>query len=141
MNEFPTQIGWQQRFENFQNALQHIDTPLRARSVNQMSELEQYGIIQLFEVCVELGWKVMKDYLEFIGIHVTPVGPKTVIKQAFASEIIANGQAWIDMIEDRNKMSHEYAERYFKQTLNNIENRYLTEWKALETYLSIKRNI
>ena len=66
------------------------------------------GVIQRFEFTYELAWKLAKSFLNYNGIEAN--NPRSVIKEAFSEGMIANGQGWIDMLEDRNKTSHVYDE-------------------------------
>ena len=52
-------------------------------------------------------------------------GPKPVIKQAFSDEIITDGQAWIDMLNDRNKSTHLYDETSARAIFDKIQIEYL----------------
>ena len=61
-------------------------------------------------------------------------GPKPVIKKAFEDEIIKDGQAWIDMLNDRNNSTHLYDESVAQDIFNNIQKNYL----KLLTDLKIK---
>lgn len=136
--QFPTQIRWKQRFENFDKSFKWLDEPFKQKSLSEFSVLEQQGIIQRFEICYELAWKTMKDYLEHNGIVFEQTTPRYVIKQAFASGLVKNGQAWIDMMEIRNTLSHTYDETRFEQSLSVINNKYLSVIKELHGYLSGK---
>lgn len=98
-------IRWRQRFDNFEKAYQLLENHVH---IDNLSELERAGIIQFFEMAFELAWKVMKDYLEAQGFQ--PKSPRETIKQAFQSEILENGQTWLDALEDRNLTVHTYDE-------------------------------
>ena len=63
MDEFKD-IRWKQRFENFDKAYKLLE---KYSTKKKLSELEQAGIIQFFEMTFELGWKVLKDRLESDG--------------------------------------------------------------------------
>lgn len=67
----------------------------------------------------------MKDFLEDSGILIVPVTPKAVIKEAFAAKVIDDGQGWIDMMLERNLLSHTYDEQRFRTALVNIRKRYM----------------
>ena len=118
-------IRWQQRFQNFDKAFILLRSALQDRALNQLSDLEQEGVIQRFEYSYELAWKTMKDYLEAEGLTITPVTPRNVIKEAFAAGIIKDGQVWIDMMLHRNILSHTYDFSKFRTVLEALNNRYL----------------
>jgi nucleotidyltransferase substrate binding protein (TIGR01987 family) len=102
-------IRWKQRFENFNSALQFLGKSLEATQKEPKNELYRIALIGSFQFCFELGWKTLKDYLSYSGISVSL--PREVIKQAFHHQLIANGELWMDMLEDRNLMAHVYDEK------------------------------
>ena len=114
-------IRWKQRFENFEKAYRLLKEGLDLK-IENLSNLEKEGVIQRFEYTFELGWKTLKDYLEYQGIKVSMT--RDTIKEAFAAKIIDNGQAWIDMLEDRNLTSHTYDETKTNEILEKINNFY-----------------
>ena len=116
-------IRWKQRFENFEKALMLLREALA--DVLSLSELEKEGTIQRFEFTFELAWKTLKDYLVEQGVVLDEVTPISVIKQAFAANIIRDGQLWIDMLRCRNLMSHTYDEAVFEQAIREMSARYL----------------
>ena len=83
------------------------------------------ALIQSFEVCFELAWKVLKDYIETKGINVDY--PKDVIKESFNKNTIKNGQEWFDMLETRNSTSHEYNMEKVHSMLEKISTEYYDE--------------
>jgi nucleotidyltransferase substrate binding protein (TIGR01987 family) len=87
-------VRWQQRFTNYTKAFNLLQT-----AVNQETPdlLQLAGIVQTFEFTFELGWKTIKDYLASEGIDTTT--PREVIKQAFAYNIIGDGEVWLDALE------------------------------------------
>ena len=84
----------------------------------------------------ELSWKTMKDYLSHNGIDVSL--PREVIKQAFAYNIISDGQAWIDMLEERNLMAHTYNEARAQKAVEHICQRYSLALHNLQLYLQAR---
>ena len=112
MTEYLNDIRWKQRFQNFERSYQLLEDTLR---IEKPSEAERAGLIQFFEMTFELGWKLMKDYLEEQGFAIN--SPKEAIKQAFQSGLIADGHGWIDALNDRNLTTHTYQE----ETAINVE--------------------
>ncbi len=99
-------IRWRQRQQNFNKALAHLE---QALDISDPDVTQRAGIIQFFEMTFELAWKMLKDYLEEQGF-VQLNSPRTVLKQAFESELISDGHEWLQILRDRNLMSHTYDE-------------------------------
>ena len=59
------------------------------------------------------------------GIVFNTVTPRSVIRQAFQSGIIGDGETWLDMLTDRNLSSHTYDAARVEAVLKNIHDRYL----------------
>jgi nucleotidyltransferase substrate binding protein (TIGR01987 family) len=127
-------IRWQQRLQNYSRALSLLQAALQ-RGPDALNDLEKEGTIQRFEYTVELAWKSLKDYLEFSGIELTSVTPKSVVKAAFAARILSDGQLWIDMIDHRNLLSHKYDQALISRGLDEIQSRYLPALADLQQYL------
>ena len=126
-------IRWKQRFENFERAFLLLQEAFR-KDPSEMSDLEKEGAIQRFE----LAWKTLKDYLVYNGVVFDPITPRSVIKQAFTARIIKDGQTWIDMLEQRNVMSHTYDKESFEVVFDNISRHYLAALEQAFTWLKEK---
>jgi nucleotidyltransferase substrate binding protein (TIGR01987 family) len=127
-------IRWRQRFENYSRAVGLLRSALE-HGPDSLNDLEKEGTVQRFEHTVELAWKVLKDFLEFSGIQLSSVTPKSVVKVAFASRLIADGQLWIDMLDQRSALSHKYDPTLLGPGLGAIQARYLPALEALHRYL------
>lgn len=127
-------IRWRQRFENFERAFRLLQEAFE-KDPSQMSDLEKEGVVQRFEYTFELAWKTLKDYLVYHGVTFDQITPRSVIKQAFAAGIIADGQTWIDMLEQRNLMSHTYDNAIFETVFRNISDRYVVAIQQVFTWL------
>ena len=127
-------IRWKQRFSNFRKALQTLADAALLAETRSLSKLEQQGLIQGFEFTHELAWNVLKDYLEeqgFVGI----IGSKNATRQAFKNGLIADGEAWMDMIKARNLTSHTYNTELAEGIANDILQRFYPAFAALaETF-------
>lgn len=108
-------IRWKQRFNNYEKSYQSLE-----KYADQITytELEQAGLIQMFEVCFELAWKVMKDYLEAEGFKVD--SPRETIKKGFELQLIDDGEAWIEALNSRNMTVHTYDEEKAREMVEYI---------------------
>jgi nucleotidyltransferase substrate binding protein (TIGR01987 family) len=100
-------IRWIQRFQNFKRAFQQLSAAVELAQERNLSDLEQQGLIQVFEFTHELAWNTLKDFLEYRG-NAKIFGSKDATRAAFAAGLIADGSAWMDMIKSRNKSTHTY---------------------------------
>ena len=125
---------WKQRFKNFEKAILLLQA---AVSQNELSILEQAGVIQTYEITFELAWKTLKDFLE--SKEVIAQFPRDVIKEAFKNKIIKAGEIWLDMLEKRNLMSHTYDETNTAMALELIVNSYYDELNDL--YLTLNKMV
>lgn len=116
-------IRWKQRFDNYTRALQTLTEAIELAHERPLSKLEKQGLIQSFEFTHELGWKVLKDYLEDRGVSGL-IGSKDATRSAFQNGLIEDGQAWMDMIKARNLTSHTYNQ----EVAENIEQDTLTRF-------------
>ncbi|MYI07222.1 MAG: nucleotidyltransferase [Gemmatimonadetes bacterium] len=126
---------WRYRFRNFSRAYSRLQEAAEANPA-ELSDLEREGLVQRFEYTFALAWKTMKDRLEHDGMRVEPrPTPRNVIRTAFETGMIGDGQAWIDMLTDRNAMSHEYDAEAFEAVADKVHQRYLglfgELWKLL----------
>ena len=101
-----------------------------------LNELEQEGVIQRFEYTFELAWNTLKDRLEHDGIVLSPVTPRTVIRRALQAKLISEGERWIDMLGDRNRMSHTYDSDTVAAIIKEIEETSLDRLNELHGRLS-----
>jgi nucleotidyltransferase substrate binding protein (TIGR01987 family) len=84
-----------------------------------VSDLEKDGVIQRFEYSFELLWKTLKIFLFDQGIICK--SPKDCLKSAFKFGLIENDEAFLNMLEDRNIMSHLYSREDSVLIFENIK--------------------
>jgi len=116
-------IRWKRRFYNFQRALFTLDQAVALSRERPLTELEQQGLIQGFEFTHELAWNVLKDFLEEKGITGL-IGSRDATRLAFRNGLIEDGEAWMDMIGDRNMSSHTYNQDVAARIAANILQRF-----------------
>jgi nucleotidyltransferase substrate binding protein (TIGR01987 family) len=104
-----------------------------------LSKLEKQGLIQGFEFTHELGWNVLKDYLESKG-YTGLIGSRDATRTAFKNELITDGDAWMDMIKARNQSSHTYNLDVAESIAQDILQRFYPAFVALVTTFSQLKN-
>ncbi len=117
-------IRWIQRFDHYTKALNQL---LKANDLYQqrpLSDLEAQGFIQAFEFTHELAWNVLNDYIEYTGGQIL-IGSKDTTREAFQKNLISDGDAWMEMIKNRNLTSHTYNEDISKLIISNIVKLYV----------------
>ena len=114
-----------ERIENFNKAFKLFVLTCSTFRQDETSDVNKLALMQSFEIIIELGWKVLKDYLETKGIRA--LTPNDVIKEAFSAEIISDGQIWLSMNKDRNTSSHEYNMNKVDEILVKISTIYYEE--------------
>lgn len=122
-------VRWKQRLQSYSRAVSLLEDAL-SRGPDVLNTLEKEGTVQRFEFTLELGWNLLKDYLQASGIDLASVTPRSVIKAAFAARLIANGQTWIDMLQWRNALSHRYDETLLESGIAKIFREFLPVFVA-----------
>ena len=132
----PAASRWLLRLENFLKAEKLLADAVRESEIRRLSDLEQAGLIQRFEICWESGWKAMREFLAAAGSPVDVPVAINVIRAAFAVNLIADGDGWVDAMRQRNTTSHEYDEQAANVAVAAITTRYLALFEALAEKLS-----
>lgn len=124
-------IRWRQRFQSFGLAFANLSAAAELATTRPLSSLEQQGLIQAFEFTHELAWNVLKDYLEAQGF-VAIIGSRNASREAFKNGLLTDGQAWMDMIQARNRTSHTYNQATADEIATAILTRFVGEFAAFQ---------
>ncbi|MCL0040682.1 nucleotidyltransferase substrate binding protein [Thermodesulfovibrionales bacterium] len=112
-------------FDNFEKAL----TNLESGAEQSINDLDIDGTIKRFELCYELSWKLIKEYLADVGIICK--NPRDCFKSAFSNNLIDNEVSWLKMIEDRNYLVHTYTFEESRKIFDHIKDFYVGPFKYL----------
>lgn len=79
------------------------------------------GQLQKFEYSTELLWKIIKRYL-FYHDGIDSHSPKSVAKEFYLASHINEEeyQLLIEMIDDRNRLSHIYDQKSFDEIISKL---------------------
>ena len=128
-------IRWLQRYSNFHKACQRLIEVTEGNiTVDDLSELEQEGLVQRFEYTFELSWKVLQDLLIYKGYEFM-FGPNGTLKMAFEDGLISDHDGWRQMAKSRNMLSHVYDEEEADAIVRLIFSSYAPLLKSLDEKL------
>ena len=129
---------WKQRFASFRRAAGLLTEAVARSNAIGLTDLEREGMIQRFEFTHELAWNTLKDFLS-LRTDTKTFGSRDTTRTAFANELIADGEGWMEMIKSRNRTSHVYDEEEAADIAKVIVERYEALFKTLvaklETFL------
>lgn len=123
------------RFEERKQDLLKATNRLEEALKQEETEITIDCTLHRFEFTFELAWKTMKDLMEYNGISENTGSPREVLKSAFASGIIEDGDVWINMMLARNSLSHLYDEETSRKIYQDIKNKYIDLIKKLNDTL------
>jgi nucleotidyltransferase substrate binding protein (TIGR01987 family) len=104
-------VRWVQRFDNFKRGFARLADAAAQAKQRKVSGLEEQGLIQAFKFTHEPAWSTLKDFLEARGTKGRIYGSRDATREAFAADLIENGEAWMKTIEHRNETSHAYNQQ------------------------------
>ncbi|MHA1541063.1 MAG: HI0074 family nucleotidyltransferase substrate-binding subunit [Alphaproteobacteria bacterium] len=111
--------------ENLKSAITKLAEILNEKE----TDIVRDATIQRFEFTIELTWKTMKRLLK--TLEVEAISPREVMQFAYQRKWIQDESFWLNMLKDRNLVSHVYDEKTAKEIFNRIKN-YLIKFQ--ETY-------
>lgn len=128
-------IRWIQRFNNFKKAFSLLSEVIESNEdICKLELIVKEGIVQRFEYTFELAWKTLKDKMIEDGLAIDKISPKYVFKLAFQTQYVDDISLWLEMINDRNLMSHTYDFSTFDNVLKKLQNEYFPLLRNLYLY-------
>lgn len=115
---------FQIKYQSFIKALQGFEDTLNIDLFGfeeKIQDAVKNGRIQKFEYCSELTWKIIKRYLQLVhGIETK--SPKDAIKEFYLTNNMSEQdyETLLDIIDDRNRLSHIYKEEFFEEILQKL---------------------
>ena len=120
-----------QKVENYKRALTQLEAAVNQYQKSPEDTLYRDGLIQRFEFTVELAWKSIKEYLEDQGLVLSIASPRGILKEAYATGILQDGEHWNAILTARNLTSHVYDEATASQIAQQICTEFLPPLQAL----------
>ena len=124
------------KFENFCKALKNLELAAEQESY---SPLEETGFVAMFEICFEQSWKLLKEILKREGIDESKTGsPRQILKSAYGAGILSDEKIWLEILEDRNILSHVYDADKATDMIFKIKQKYLPTFQKLKSTVEIQ---
>lgn len=98
-----------ERIGEYVQAVSRLEDALR----QPKNEFIRDAVIQRFEFCFELAWKMLRLKLQAEGLAVNT--PRETLQQALTAGMLADGNGWSAMQKMRNLTSHTYDESLAEQ--------------------------
>src|SRR3989344_5209260 len=118
-----TLLRFQKTVASFENALKLGELPEHA---------ERDAVLLRFELTAELMPKVLQRILSERGADVAL--PKDIVRAACAAELIdeAVASTLLLVIDDRNRMVHDYSEKFAGELLARVRSEYAVAFRVLQ---------
>ena len=127
------------KFENFCKALKNLELAAQQESY---STLEETGFVAMFEICFEQSWKLLKEILHREGVDESKTGsPRQILKSAYGAGILTDEKIWLEILENRNILSHVYDADKVTDIIYKIKQNYLPSFRKLKSTLELKKLI
>ena len=123
------------RFQSYKNSLESL-SEARDRDMNDSFVLS--GTSAKFSITFDLAWKTMKDILiEYYAITDFVAGsPREVLKKAFQVGMIT-GDVWMQMLEVRNRLTHDYNGEIVKEHCRTIIDVYIGKLEEFQLWVEV----
>lgn len=114
----------------------HLSILKKAHLEDLENEFIISGIIDKFYIQFELGWKVLKELMQYEGKSVAMTGsPREIIKASYVCYDFMNEEIWLKMLKDRNNTAHIYDENAAKGLVTMIIEEYIPEFVKMDTQI------
>ena len=119
----------QRTLKRFQKTVASLEKALALQELPEHAERD--AVLLRFELTAELMPKVLQRILSERGASVSL--PKDIVRSACSAEIVDEKEATtlLAIIDDRNRMVHDYSEEYATLLLQRVKAEYAPVFRAL----------
>lgn len=110
------------RYNTFCKSLKNLE---KSRNADPEKEFVLEGTVLNFNLTFDISWKVLKDILikEMEILDFAVGSPRETLKAAFTNKLIDDDR-WLQMLRDRNQLSHDYDGTLAAEKFMDIVNVY-----------------
>jgi len=128
------ETSWIPSLNNYSRALRQLKNAFDLADERPLTELEQLGLIHIFEFTHELAWNTLRDFLLDKG-NENIYGSKDAVIDGFKYGLIGNKKLWLEMITCRNLSTLSYDDDNVQMVVKAIIKKYLPEFESLHKNL------
>ena len=136
MTDRPDLPRWRLRLGEFERMLDLFARTDALRRERPLSEAEEAGLVQFFELSVELAWKTLAARLRHDGTTLPHLTPVSVFREAARTGWVDDPDLWIEAVERRNAMSHTYDLAVFRTLVADAGETFLPAMMRLRDSLA-----
>lgn len=119
------------RFNSFCKSLDALE---KVKDRDLSDDFVISGAIQKFSLTFDISWKVMKDIL--VNYHkltsFATGSPRETLRTAASVKMITDDD-WMDMLDDRNSLTHDYDGSFAAEVLQKIIDTYIPEFEKFKS--------
>lgn len=119
--------------KRFEQYTRHLDILKQGNKEDLTNTFIISGIVDKYFLQFELGWKVLKELLQYEGKSAAASGsPREIIKGAYAYFDFLEEETWLQMLKDRNNLTHIYNETAARELVERILTEYMKAFDQLQ---------
>ena len=121
------------RFQSYKRSLEDFS---EARERDMEDSFVLSGTDMKFSITFDLAWKTMKDILieHYAIIDFVAGSPREILMKAFQAGMIS-GDEWIQMLEIRNQLTHDYDGEIVKTHCQTIVQTYINKFEKFQAWV------
>lgn len=128
------------RYNSFKNSLASLE---EAKGKDKNDSFVLSGTAMKFNLTFDLSWKLMSDIIreEHKIVDYTIGSPRETLKKAKSLGII-DDDIWLNMLDDRNNLTHDYDYLIVTEKFDDIVDKYIEEFNKFKNKVDdiIKEN-
>lgn len=123
----------QRTTNRFKKALAALEAALDLEELPERADRD--AVLFRFELTAELMPKLLKRVLSERGA--APALPKDIVRSAVAAGLVDEDTAMVllEIIDDRNRMVHDYSEQFADALHQRIKERYASAFRSVVSHL------
>ena len=124
--------------ERYQSFCLSLESLKKVRKRDIRDEFVLSGTVQKFSLTFDIAWKVMKDMIvKYHGINDFATGsPRETLRLAASVRLISDDR-WMQMLADRNALTHDYDGKLAQEKVHQIVDVYIPLFEQLKERVAV----